>query len=264
MKKILIFGLPGAGKTALADRLSKYLNAKWFNADRVRAEYDDWDFSPEGRARQMSRMSELARITVSGGEYAICDFVCPTSQLRKHFCADFVIWMDTIVEGRFEDTNKLFEKPLLEKVNITITADKWWTEEWIEYWARLLTSLIKVDEFNDRAPTVQMLGRYQPWHDGHQALFERALAKTGQVAILVRNMEPDEKNPWNACEVVLNLYKELYQYAGKFKPVIVPNIVNITYGRDVGYRIEQEIFDDAIHAISATKIREQLRKDGKL
>lgn len=264
MKRILICGLPGSGKSTLAAKLSEYLEADWWNADKVRSQYNDWDFSPEGRARQMSRMSELANISVSGGKYAVCDFVCPTAQLRRFFGADYTIWMHTIAEGRFEDTNKVFEAPLLEPINTTISKDEWWTEEWIEHWARVLTSVIKQDEFNARAPTVQMLGRYQPWHAGHQALFERALAKTGQVAILVRNMEPDEKNPWNACEVVNNLHKELYKYAGKFKTIIVPNIVNITYGRDVGYKIEQEVFDDAIHSISATKIREQMKLDGKL
>lgn len=264
MKRILIFGLPGAGKSALAAKLSEYLNADWYNADRVRAEYNDWDFTPEGRARQMSRMLNLARISVSAGKYAVCDFVCPTTELRNHFAADYMVWMNTIEAGRFEDTNKIFQTPVQEKVNVTINKDEWWTEERIEHWARVLTSLIKQDEFDARAPTVQMLGRYQPWHAGHQALFERALAKTGQVAILVRNMEPDDKNPWNACEVVTNLNKELYKYAGKFKPIIVPNIVNITYGRDVGYKIEQEVFDDSVHSISATKIREQMKLDGRL
>jgi len=264
MKKILLFGLPGAGKSALAAKLSEYLDADWYNADKIRTQYNDWDFSPEGRHRQMRRMVERAIFSCNNQRYSICDFVCPTQALRREFCADITIFMDTIEEGRFEDTNKVFERPLLENITCTITKDKWWTEDWIEYWARVLMVMIKDHEFKTKAPTVQMLGRYQPWHDGHLAVFERAIAKTGQVAILVRDMEPDEKNPWNSCDVVQNIHYNLFNYAGRFRTIIVPNIVNITYGRDVGYKIEQEIFDDAIHAISATKIREQMKADGRL
>jgi phosphopantetheine adenylyltransferase len=109
-----------------------------------------------------------------------------------------------------------------------------------------------------------MLGRFQPWHAGHQALFERALAKHGQVAILIRDMPITESNPWPQETIVKNVKKELVAFAGKFRVFPMPNIMNITYGRDVGYKIEQEVFDDSIHNISATKIREQMRKEGKL
>ena len=117
--KILIMGLPGSGKTYLAQRLQPLLNAAWFNADKVREMANDWDFSPEGRTRQSLRMKALADYESDNERIVICDFICPTSETRKMFKPDIVIWLDTIKEGRFEDTNKLFEEP--EKVDFRIT-----------------------------------------------------------------------------------------------------------------------------------------------
>ena len=110
-KKILIMGLPGAGKTYLANILHKIIDAVWINADKVRSEANDWDFSPEGRKRQANRMKNLADSALSNNKHVIADFVCPTPQTRKDFDADFIIWMDTIKQGRFDDTNKMFIAP---------------------------------------------------------------------------------------------------------------------------------------------------------
>lgn len=107
--KILVFGLPGAGKTYLATRLHELLPSTWINADATRKKFDDWDFSEAGRERQATRMRGLAE--QSDQAFAICDFICPTTKLRKIFNADSSIWLDTIQEGRFEDTNKMFVKP---------------------------------------------------------------------------------------------------------------------------------------------------------
>ncbi len=104
-------GLPGSGKTTLAKHLVPMFNAVWLNADEVRKEADDWDFSPEGRQRQSSRMRTLAEKAVSKNRVVVADFVCPTQQTRKEFGADYTIWMNTIKEGRFDDTNKMFEAP---------------------------------------------------------------------------------------------------------------------------------------------------------
>jgi len=109
--KILIFGLPGAGKTWLAERLQKHLECAWFNADEVRKMANDWEFGDEARIRQARRMRNIADYEKGCGRHVICDFVCPTEHTRYIFESDCTIWVDTIEEGRFEDTNKMFEKP---------------------------------------------------------------------------------------------------------------------------------------------------------
>tara|TARA_B110000003_G_C16250457_1_gene378767 strand:+ start:144 stop:560 length:417 start_codon:yes stop_codon:yes gene_type:complete len=126
MKIILIMGLPGSGKTTLAEELAPMLNAKRLNADEVRREADDWDFSKEGRKRQAKRMSDFAEQIKKNGNFVVADFICPTPEARKLFPADYIIWVDTIKEGRFEDTNKMFVKP--EKYDFHVTsqdAKKW-------------------------------------------------------------------------------------------------------------------------------------------
>ena len=113
-------GLPGAGKTTLAETLAPMINAKRLNADEVRKAANDWDFSPEGRTRQARRMADFALKLKSEGNYVVADFICPTPEARKLFPADYVVWVDTIKEGRFEDTNQMFVKP--EKYNFHVTS----------------------------------------------------------------------------------------------------------------------------------------------
>ena len=120
--KILIMGLPGSGKTYLAERLKPLLEAAWYNADEVRGMAGDWDFSDDGRKRQSERMNTFAEFEKSHGRFVICDFVCPTEKTREIFNPDIIIWLDTIKQGRFEDTNKIFEPP--KKVNFHITEWK--------------------------------------------------------------------------------------------------------------------------------------------
>jgi adenylylsulfate kinase len=117
--KILVMGLPGSGKTYLTERLVPLINAAWYNADNVREMANDWDFSVEGRIRQSNRMRTFADFEKSHGRFVVCDFVCPTKETRENFDADITIWVDTIKEGRFEDTNKLFQVP--ENVDFHIT-----------------------------------------------------------------------------------------------------------------------------------------------
>ena len=126
MKIVLIMGLPGSGKTTLAKELVTMLNAKWLNADKVRTEYNDWDFSEEGRVRQANRMRDLAKKLRDEGHYVVADFVCPTREARKLFGADYTIWMDTIEKGRFDDTNQMFVKP----INFNFKVDSFDAKNW--------------------------------------------------------------------------------------------------------------------------------------
>ena len=128
--------------------------------------------------------------------------------------------------------------------------------------------------FDWKKPTVQMLGRWQPWHNGHQELFKRSVKKTGQVIIQVRDVEGSsggkgqDDNPFSWEDVCKNidenLSKDGYKRGKDYEIMLVPNITNITYGRGVGYVFEEETFEDKITSISATQIRAELRKKGKL
>ena len=128
--------------------------------------------------------------------------------------------------------------------------------------------------FDWKKPTVQMLGRWQPWHDGHQALFKRCVVKTGQVAIQVRDVQGasggagQDDNPFDWETVCKNietgLAKDGFKRGNEYEIMLVPNIVNITYGRGVGYVFEEEVFEEEIHNISATNIRKKMRDEGKL
>jgi len=255
-QRILIMGLPGAGKTYLAQQLKQQIEnhgstVGWLNADEVRKHFNDWDFSREGRIRQSHRMRELA--DESNTDYVIVDFVAPLPEMRHNFKADWTVWMDTIDAGRYEDTNKMFVPPDVYDFRITEQA----AEKWSEFVASHIVDNRRRPVFNWQRETVQMLGRWQPWHAGHRALFERAVAKTGQVVIQIRDCQGWQgSNPFAIEQVKSYIRRDLDTlYQGQYEIQVVPNIVNITYGRDVGYKIEQESFNDAIHSISATKIR---------
>jgi len=273
-QRILIMGLPGSGKTYLAERLKRYLEAHmnpinenslrpiadaqvtvaWLNADEVRKHYNDWDFSREGRIRQSIRMRDLA--DEANTDYCIVDFVAPLVEMRNNFKADWTVWIDTIDQGRFEDTNRAFVPP--EQYDFRITEQN--GEKWAEFIGQHIVDNQRRPVFDWQAETVQLLGRWQPWHEGHRALFERAIAKTGQVVIQIRDCQGWQgTNPFAIDQVKHYIRRDLDPiYQGQYEIQVVPNIINITYGRDVGYRIEQESFDESVTDISATKIRKSM------
>ena len=208
-------GLPGAGKTYLARRLVPYLKAVWLNNDEVRKKASDWDFSSEGRDRQSKRMRDLAQKGLDEGKNVIADFVCPTPKTRKDFNADIVIWVDTIKKGRFEDTNKMFVKP--NKFDFRVT------EKNAEIWAIKIADKIQKYTWDDKKPTAQILGRWQPWHAGHQKLFEKTIKKTGQVNIVVRDVQGVDDNPFDFQTVKSNIELALEDYKDRIKITLMPD-----------------------------------------
>ena len=273
-KRILIMGLPGAGKTYFAERFKKYLEehtrpidetsllpitdaqikVTWLNADEIRKQFNDWDFSKEGRIRQSIRMRELA--DNCGTDYCIVDFVAPLPEMRHNFKADWTIWIDSINAGRFEDTNKMFVPP--DVYDFRITEQN--AEKWVEFVGEHIIDNRRRPVFDYKLPTVQMLGRWQPWHQGHRALFERLIQRTGQVIIQIRDVQGWQgSNPFSFEQVKEFIKRDLDPiYQGQYEIMLVPNIVHIGWGRGVGYTSGEETFDESITNISATKIRKEM------
>ena len=272
-QRILIMGLPGAGKTYFAERLKTYLEqhsdlyhtdaenisasraqVKWINADDVRKKYNDWDFSHEGRIRQSLRMRELADSVLN--DFVIVDFVAPLPEMRNNFKADWTIWIDTIEKGRFEDTNKVFTPPEVYDFRITEQA----AEKWAEFVSSHILENRRRPTFDWQRETVQQLGRWQPWHAGHRALFERLIQRTGQVCIMIRDCQGWQgSNPFALEQVKHAIKRDLDPlYQGQYEIIVVPNITHIGYGRGVGYTMEEEKFDESITNISGTNIRKSM------
>ena len=252
-RKILILGLPGAGKTTLARALVKRLNAVHFNADEIRSNINrDLGFSHEDRVEHARRMGWLCDRVVESGGIAVADFVCPTPETRAAFGACYLIWIDRIKEGRFEDTNKMFVPPEVYDLRVGFAGTP-------EYWAEVIATSV-TPTFNSKEPTALFIGRYQPFHDGHRALIVEGIERVGQACIAVRDTQgTDEKNPFNFEYVRSRIEFGLREYYGRFTVVHIPNITHVFYGRDVGYRIEQLVMDADVEAISATKVRAAMR-----
>lgn len=249
---IQIIGLPGSGKTTLAHALLQKIDAVHLNADEVRATVNsDLGFAIEDRIEHARRLGEIARLISEQGKTVIVDFVCPTKETRKAFGnADFLIWVDRIKSGRFEDTNSIWQKPILWDLRI---EDGLTIEEEVDL------VIEKANLFDWSAPTTLQLGRYQPWHEGHEALKAEAHKRTKQVLVGVRNTYgTSEKDPLTYEEVERRISGNRRDLRQDTLVMRLPNITNIVYGRDVGYKIEHIDLPPEIQAISATQKRKEL------
>ncbi len=247
-------GLPGSGKTTLAYKLKKDLKADWVNADQIRKKYNDWDFTKKGVLRQAKRMRIFANKTKK--KFVIADFICPYNEGRKIFKPDYLIWMDTIKKGRLPTFDLKFQKP--KKYHMRVSSKD------ADLWKLLVKDQITKYRWNNKKPTSQMLGRYQPWHLGHRKLFEKVLKKTGQVNIQVKDVHGLDDNPFTFQKIKNNISRDLKIFGKRYKISKVPNIVEINYGRKVGYKINQIKLSNNLHKISATGIRKKMRKKGLL
>jgi cytidyltransferase-like protein len=255
MTRILIMGLPGSGKTYLAKELVKRLNAKWLNADLVRKKYNDWDFSKKGILNQSKRMYLLSKKIKN--KFVVVDFICPYKKGRKIFDADFTIWMNTIKKGRFQRMNKIFEKP--QSIDIEINNKN------AKLNALIISDMLKKYTWDNKKPTSLMMGRFQPFHEGHIKLFEKILLLNEQVLIFIKDVHNIGDNPFAFKKIKKLINFKLGKlFKNRYKIIKAPNITNICYGRTVGYKFNHIKLPDSITKISATNIRKKLRKEGKL
>ncbi len=248
-------GLPGAGKTTLAQALKQRINAVHFNADDVRQHVNrDLGFSVPDRVEHARRMGWLCDRVTEAGSYAIADFICPTPETRAAFEADgpaFVVWVDRIDAGRFADTNRLFVPPDAFDIRVAVEGSP---EYWAEHVAVKLHPL-----FEPKQPTALFIGRYQPFHDGHRALIEEGLRRVGQACIAVRDTQGvGSKNPFSFEYVRARIELALRRHEGRFSVIPLPNVTHVFYGRDVGYAVERIDLDERLQAISATDVRRRL------
>jgi adenylylsulfate kinase len=248
---VQIIGLPGSGKTTLARELCRRTDGIHLNADEVRSELSsDLGFSPEDRIEQARRLGSVSRLLSKQGRLVFVDFVNPNRQTRDAFgFANFVVWVDRIESSRFEDTNKLWEVP---ESDLVISRGSSITEE-----AELVLTSAKILDWTK--PTTLQLGRYQPWHEGHQALKTEALKRTDQVLLGVRNTHgTTDKDPFTFEEVESMIFSQSGENDSNSLVLKLPNITNIVYGRDVGYKIEHIDLPADIKAISATQRRREM------
>jgi adenylylsulfate kinase len=247
---IQVIGLPGAGKSTFAKELADRINGIHLNADEVRAELNsDLGFTPEDRIEQARRMGALSRLLSKQGYHVVVDFVNPTKGTRDSFGKpDKVVWMNRKPVRDFPDTTAMWETPH----NVDLMFD-----DLIEYTDAARIACIDFQMHDWRRPTTLMLGRYQPWHEGHHALYEEAGKRTDQVMLGVRNTyKTSEKDPLTFDQVKEYIAKD--EFMDGSMVVRLPNITNIVYGRDVGYKIEQVKLGDEIESVSATKKRKEM------
>ncbi len=248
--KILVMGLPQSGKTTLCKALAPRLDAVHFENNAVRGLFQDWDFSPQGRIRQAHRMAELCG-SVDYKPHVLGDFICPTEATRHIFNAEFTIWMNTVPRENspYSDTNIMFQEP--GDVDFVVT-------DWHGDHVGAIVERIASANRPSKQATALLIGRFQPFHDGHLALVAKALERRDRVLIGVRDTyhNDDETNPFTYDEVFGRIEEVLgKRFPGRYQIIRLPNITDVFYGRGVGYNIERLNLPEEVEAISASEIR---------
>jgi adenylylsulfate kinase len=236
IRKVLVMGLPGAGKTTLARLIARRLNAVHYNADDIRREVSrDLGFSEQDRIEHARRLGWLCDQVTHTGGFAVADFICPTPATRAAFKRGgdaFVVWMDRVKEGSFADTNAMFVPPARVNVRVDGTGSA-------AHWADEIVLQLG-PSFNWNAPTALFVGRYQPFHDGHEALFVEGIRRIGQACIAVREAgTTDDENLFAFEAVKARIDHALREFQGRFLVLQIPNATQVYCGRDVSYVTEQ-------------------------
>lgn len=242
--KILITGPSGAGKTTLANLLSPLIGAAVFDGDDIRGTYPGaCGFTHHDRVRHAHHMGAICDAVVTAGGNVIASFICPTEETRAAFGTAFTIWIDRFGDKKYADTQNLWRDPLKWDLRVTSHMTP-------EYWAAKAASMIQ-PEFHPLSSTALFIGRYQPFHAGHKKLIEEGIRRYGQALIGVRQTSRD----WPFERVRVRIENMMAEHRGRFTVIPLPNIEAVCYGRDVGYKIDHIVLDDATHDISATKLR---------
>lgn len=242
--KILICGRNGAGKTTLARALAPLIGATVFDGDDIRATYPRTvGFSPEARVYHAMHMRTLCEAVTAAGNHAIASFICPTDDTRAAFKADFTVWADAAPTGQYPDSDKLWLPPAMYDMRTHHGHEPY-------HWAELLAGMIQ-PIFNPMRKTALLVGRFEPFHEGHRALALEAIARHGQVCFGVR----DHSREYPFHFVKARIDAAMQDQRGRYTVLPLPNIAAICYGRDVGYAVEQIDLPPDIQAISATERR---------
>lgn len=248
-QKILVMGLPGAGKTTLAHALAPLLNAVVFNADAVRSNLSrDLGFCYADRIEHARRMGWMCDRVVEAGGTVIADFICPTPETRAAFGPAFTIWLDRIEAGRFEDTNRMFVGP--SQCDLRIPA-----EGTPQYWAEQALARLR-PTFDPQKPTALFVGRYQRFTLATAGSSKKDCGGSAKPAWQCAT--PAAWTPKTRCRffaVKQRIETALAAHTGRFVVVPLPNITNVFYGGDVGYAVEHIVLDEETEAISASKVR---------
>lgn len=240
--RILVMGRPGAGKTTFSKMLAQAIGCPMIDADEVRRDANDWDFSIAGRERQAERMRMHAD---AAGGVVVANFVCPTERTRAIFDPHYLIFLDPPGASRYADTDALFETPQFYD---------WCVRGYCDY-ERIID---KADNVLRGLPQGYMIGRFQPWHIGHQQIAEEAIRRHGLVTIHVRAAQRSESNPHNFASVRRRIDATM---AGRGVPRCAyrvehaANVAGVYYGRDVGYAVERLRLAPEVEAVRASDIR---------